>query len=299
MKERAFSKEKLSRHSTIRIGGEADLLFLPSGEEELLRILEGVYAGRYPRPVTFFGKGSNILFSDRGLYGTSISTKKMSGLRVLPDGRLLAQAGVSMPYLSRMAALSGCGGFSFMAGIPGTVGGGVAMNAGTPDGDFKTIVEQVRVVTPSGTIETLQGPALDFGYRHSIFAPGPGAVGLFILDVLLRGEPGDPVVLAQESKDSLARRNERQPLDKPSLGSVFRNPVPDHAGRLIEASGLRGIASGGIRVSPKHCNFFVNEGSGTASEFLDLLDVVRGRVHSDTGQNLVAEVEVLSQSGRG
>ena len=296
--------ESLSRHSTIRIGGPAEYFFLPESCEELLGILSDVSSGCLPAPLRFFGKGSNILFSDEGLSGTVISTKRLTALEALPDGSFLAQAGVSMPYLSKVAAFSGRSGFSFMAGIPGTVGGGVAMNAGTPEGDFSRIVKEIRVVSPSGVIKSLSGADLEFSYRHSIFSgslpkkekSGSCAMlpeGGVILDVLLSGEPEDPAFLQEKSKESLSRRSERQPLDKPSLGSVFRNPESDYAGRLIELSGLKGSQKGGIRISPKHCNFFINEGSGTAGEFLDLMEEARQRVLVRTGIVLSPEVQTL------
>jgi UDP-N-acetylmuramate dehydrogenase len=285
-------RENLSRHSTIRIGGPAEYFFLPESFDDLSRILADVASGSLPSPLRFFGKGSNILFSDAGLSGTVVSTKRLTVLTVLPDGSFLAQAGVSMPYLSKVAAFSGRSGFSFMAGIPGTVGGGVAMNAGTPEGDFSRIVKKVRVVSPEGVITTLSGDDLDFSYRHSIFSGEAPECGV-ILDVLLSGEASDPAVLQEKGKESLIRRNERQPLDRPSLGSVFRNPQSDHAGHLIEISGLKGVQKGGISISRQHCNFFVNEGYGTAAEFLDLMEEVRQRVKTLTGFLLVPEVQTL------
>lgn len=241
---KGLRSEKLSSHSTIRIGGPAEYFFLPESFDDLTKILADVRSGILPSPLRFFGKGSNILFPDKGLSGTVVSTKRLTGLTVLPDGSFLAQAGVSMPYLSRVAASSGSSGFSFMAGIPGTVGGGVAMNAGTPEGDFSRIVKKVRVVSPEGVISTLSGDELAFSYRHSIFSAEGPECGV-ILDVLLSGEPSDPAVLQEKGKESLMRRNERQPLDRPSLGSVFRNPQSDHAGHLIEISGFKGVQKGG------------------------------------------------------
>jgi UDP-N-acetylmuramate dehydrogenase len=301
---KALRGESLSRHSTIRIGGPAEFLFLPETLDELMEVLADVSSGCLPSPLRFFGRGSNILFADAGISGTLVSTKRMTALTVLPDGSFLAQAGVSMPYLSRVAASEGISGLSFMSGIPGTVGGGVAMNAGTPDGVFSRIVREVRVLSPSGNILSLKGMDLEFSYRHSIFSGSPPKTakaetgmmlpdGGVILEVLLSGERADPFFLQEKGKESLLRRSERQPLDRPSLGSVFRNPQSDYAGRLIELSGLKGAKKGGILISPKHCNFFINEGDGTADQFLDLLEETRQRVKDLTGVALSPEVKTL------
>lgn len=298
---KTLKNERLSMHSTIRIGGPAEYFFLPETVEELMVILADVSSGSLPSPLRIFGKGSNILFADKGLSGTVISTKRLTAMTVLPDGSFLAQSGVSMPYLARVAATAGVSGFSFMSGIPGTVGGGVAMNAGTPDGDFSRIVREVRVLSPSGTITRLTGEDLQFSYRHSVFSGVHSKTmdtgsdsnlqgGAMILDVLLSGVPADPLLLQEAGRMALLRRSESQPLDQPSLGSVFRNPQPDFAGRLIEQSGLKGAKKGGIRISPKHCNFFINEGSGTAGEFLDLMSETRQRVQDLTGVVLFPEV---------
>lgn len=302
---KALRGESLSRHSTIRIGGAAEYFFLPESDEELFEILADVSSGSLPSPLHFFGRGSNILFSDEGLSGTVISTKRMTRLKSLPDGSFLAQGGVSMPYLAKVAASRGRSGFSFMSGIPGTVGGGVVMNAGTPEGDFSRIVKEVRVISPMGHLSRLDGSVLEFSYRQSIFSASSSQketsraepflpAGSIILDVLLSGEEADPSVLQERGKESLSRRSELQPLDKPSLGSVFRNPKSDYAGRLIEISGLKGIKNGGICISPKHCNFFINEGSGTANQFLELMEEVRSRVQTLTGHILFPEIQTLS-----
>ncbi len=294
-----LSTEPLSRHSTIRIGGPAERFALPSSMEELLHVLDLVDRGALPGPVRFVGNGSNLLFPDTGLPGTTISLKRMTRFRILPDGSIDADAGTYLPRLAFRAAREGWDGLGFLSGIPGTLGGGIVMNAGTRDGEIGNILEKVRLLDPKGRLHTLDRSEIAFSYRSSPFQSASSGddrtpwSGYAIVGAVLRAVPGEHAGLMQEWNAIRKERARSQPLDCPSLGSVFRNPVPHAAGRLIDQSGWKGRSFGGIQVSALHGNFFVNMGNGTASEFCHLMSLVRKAVFDAAGVCLDPEVETV------
>lgn len=291
--------EPLSRHSTIRIGGPAERLALPSTMEDLQRVLEQVDRGALPGPVRFVGNGSNLLFPDGGLPGTTISMKRMTRFSFLPDGLIDADAGAYLPRLAFRAAQEGWGGLCFLSGIPGTLGGGIVMNAGTRDGEIGNVVETVRLLDSKGRLHSLDRSEIAFSYRSSPFQAGREGdggspwSGCVIVGAVLRAIPAERGHLMREWNHLRTERARTQPLDRPSLGSVFRNPLPHAAGRLIEQSGWKGRALGGIEVSARHGNFFVNMGNGTASEFCQLMRLVRKAVFETAGISLDPEVETI------
>lgn len=294
-----FPDEPLSRHSAIRIGGPAQYLALPGSLPALLDVLEAVSCGKLPGPVRYIGNASNLLFPDGGMAGTLISLKRMSGFRILDGGVIEADAGAYLPRLAFHAARKGVAGFGFLSGIPGTVGGGVVMNAGTRSSEMADVLLEVRVVDRTGRIRTLSGSDLGFGYRSSLFQENRALMedspygGCVIVGATLSGISGDPDSLMEEWVNLRSERSRTQPLSLPSLGSVFRNPEGCFSGRLIEQSGWKGHLRGGIQISPLHANFFVNTGRGLARDFRELMGSVRESVYRGTGVLLEAEVELL------
>ena len=294
-----FPDEILSRHSAIRIGGPAEFLALPDSLPDLLEILEGVSCGRLPRPVKYVGNASNLLFPDTGMAGTVISLKRMGDFRVLDGGLIEADAGAYLPRLAFHAARKGIGGFGFLSGIPGTVGGGIVMNAGTRVSEVSEVLLEVRVIDLSGRIYALSRSDLAFGYRSSPFRePGsflesPSYGSCAIIGATFLGRSGDSSRLMEEWESLRRERARAQPLTIPNLGSVFRNPKGCFAGQLIEQSGWKGQKRGGILVSPQHANFFVNVENGLARDFRSLMDSVKESVYRDSGVLLEAEVELL------
>ncbi|MHB1285344.1 MAG: UDP-N-acetylmuramate dehydrogenase [Leptospirales bacterium] len=291
--------ELLSRHSPIRIGGPAQYLALPDSIDSLLEVLEAISSGRLPGPVRYIGNASNLLFPDAGMAGTVISLKKMSGFRILDGGVVEAEAGAFLPRLAFHAARKGLDGFGFLSGIPGTVGGGVVMNAGTRISEMSEVLLEVRVIDRSGCLRSLSKNDLSFGYRSSSFQGEHSSLGealheqYVIVGATFAGFEGDSSRLMDEWVTLRSERSLTQPLSTPSLGSVFRNPSGHFSGRLIEQAGWKGKTSGGIQVSPLHANFFVNTGDGLSRDFRGLMDSVRDSVFLASGVLLEAEVELL------
>ncbi len=294
-------EEPLSRHSSIRTGGPGQVVALVESTEELLSVLESVREGTLPSPVRFIGNASNILFPDGGLPGTIVSLKKMDRFDIRPDGLIEAQAGAFLPRLAFHAARRGMGGLGFLSGIPGTVGGGVVMNAGTTTGEMADVLREVCLVSPSGSMFRIDREELLFSYRTSEFQR-EGLSGkpskwhdCVIVSAVLETFPSDPSHLLGEWERLRRLRSETQPLEKPNLGSVFRNPPGEFAGRLIEEAGWKGAVRGAIEISRRHANFFVNLGGGLSRDFRSLVEDVRLAILQKNGFRLETEVEIVPE----
>ena len=309
LRPRLRCRERLSRFSSIRIGGAVEAVVSLSSSEVFGDVLDMYHRGEIPGPLAFVGRGSNILFPDAGLGGTLVRFEHGDGgsrSRWHPDGSVDVDAGLSLPALARDAARRGVTGFEFLSGIPGTVGGAAVMNAGAGSGQWSDLCESLVVATGSGGSDILLPQDLRYGYRTSalleISAGDPSAPQRHIqeksvvLSARLRGTLADPAECQAKLMSHLDYRRSTQPLDEPSLGSVFRNPSggpPGYsAGRLIEECGMKGRSVGGVMVSTRHANFFVNTGGGKASEFLELLAIVAEAVLKQWGVILEPEVRV-------
>ncbi len=305
LRPRLRCRERLSRFSSIRIGGPVAAVVSLSSSEVLGEVFEMYRRGEIPGPLAFVGRGSNILFPDTGLGGTLVRFEHgdgASGCRWFSDGSVDVDAGISLPALARDAARRGVAGFEFLSGIPGTVGGATVMNAGAGSGQWSDLCESVTVATGAGAVETLPARDLCYGYRSSAWLtagePGAGHAlsGAVVLSSRLRGAFADPGECQARLSSHLDYRRGTQPLEEPSLGSVFRNPSggpPGYsAGRLIAESGLKGRSVGGVMVSPRHGNFFVNTGGGRASDFLELMYAVSKTVQETWGVVLEPEVRI-------
>lgn len=280
--------EPMSRHTSWRVGGPADLYFEPASVEELCRFLPQLAAGT---PVTWVGLGSNLLVREGGIRGVVIATHgALGGLERSGELELLVQAGVPCARIARQCARWGIGPAEFFAGIPGTLGGALSMNAGAFGGETWQHVVAVQVVNRRG--ELMWRPASDYqvAYRSVI---GPEKDEWFVAARLrFAAQPG----ASQDSiRDLLTRRKASQPIGQPSCGSVFRNPPGDHAARLIEAAGLKGMRMGGAQVSEKHANFIINTGSATPSEIEALIMLVRDTVQEKFGIQLTPEVRIVGE----
>jgi len=278
--------EPLARHVSFRIGGPADVLVLPP----TLASLDAVVAWLYGEGVPFvvLGRGSNVLIADRGIRGVVIKTGRGQEGVVYDGSRLRAECGASLPHLSRKTAERGLAGLEFAAGIPGSVGGAVVMNAGAHGHSMAELVRSARVRTPGGQTVWTAGD-LRFRYRHSRLQDEPGVV----LDCELELQPASAEATVARLEEWLRTRAESQPLGPPSSGCIFRNPDGDYAGRLIEAAGTKGLRVGGAIVSDRHANYILNTGGATARDVLALIDLVRGRVHDHAGADLATEIKML------
>ncbi len=282
---RILPGEPLAAHTTWQMGGPAELLAVPAGVEDL--VLAVAWAGKEAIPWRVLGNGSNLLVADAGVPGLVLQVRKvLDGIRREGD-RLHAGAGASFPALANRAAAEGLSGLEFAAGIPGTVGGAIVMNAGWHEHETGRVVDSVEVLEADGQVRRLPGDACAFGYRTSRFRARNGVV----LAAVFRLQPADPAIVTRAMDQFAASRRANQPTDAASCGSVYLKPPGDFAGRLIEAAGLKGTRVGGLVVSPRHANFFINEGGGTAADALALMERVERTVEERFGVKLTREVE--------
>jgi UDP-N-acetylmuramate dehydrogenase len=279
--------ESMSRHTSWRVGGPADTYFEPADAQDLADFLAGLDKDS---EIHWVGLGSNLLVRDGGLRGVVIATHRgLSRLERLEDGLVRAEAGVACAKLARQCARWKLGPAEFFAGIPGTVGGALAMNAGAFDGETWQQVSAVETVDRTGQIRTRLRDEFEISYR-TVKMP---AAEWFIAGLFDFREQPDASV--ESIRKLLARRKETQPIGLPSCGSVFRNPRDDYAARLIEACGLKGLRLGGAEVSGKHANFIINTGSATAADVESLIKQIQHQVHREQGVDLVAEVRIVGE----
>ena len=283
----------LARHTSWRVGGNADLLYTPADRDDL-----AVFVRSLPPhvPMTVVGLGSNVLVRDGGIRGAVVLLHNPGAALAVADGLVFADAGVASPKLARFAALRGCANAEFLASIPGTVGGALAMNAGCYGGETWTHVARVQTLSRNGGF-TIRTPAdYTIGYR-TVRRHDGGAIDEIFTAAWFRFPIGDPTAARARIKALLDKRIATQPLALPNAGSVFRNPAGDHAARLIEACGLKGLAVGGAHVSEMHANFIVNaHRRATAADIEQLIGHVRDVVRTRTGIDLEREVRVLGEA---
>ncbi len=285
--------EPMSKHTSWRVGGPAERFYIPADIADLSQFLQGLAADE---PVHFIGLGSNLLVRDGGVRGTVVLLHGALNQITLSHGKpggVYAEAGVASPKVARFAALNGFEGAEFLAGIPGTVGGALAMNAGCYGAETWQYVTEVLTIDSFGELRRRTPQDFDIGYRHVALKGGIGSEWFVAAWFAFR--PGNGEVSRQKIKGLLEKRVASQPIGTPNAGSVFRNPPGDHAARLIEACGLKGATIGGAMVSPKHANFIVNAGGATAAEIEALIAKVRQTVKEQHGVELVTEVRVIGE----
>lgn len=282
----------LARHTTWRAGGHADLLYAPADRDDLAHFVRALPAAL---PLTVLGLGSNVLVRDGGVRGAVVLMHDPGAVLAVAAGLIYADAGVASPKLARFAAMHGCSGAEFLAGIPGTVGGALAMNAGCYGGETWRHVARVETLARDGRFAIRTPGDFAIGYRSVRHADGSALVEPFT-GAWFRFPAGDVATARAAIKSLLAKRIATQPLSLPNAGSVFRNPPGDYAARLIESCGLKGYALGGARVSELHANFIVNpERRARAADIEALIAYVRETVRIRTGVLLEPEVRVLGE----
>lgn len=283
-------EEPMSRHTSFRIGGPARRMAFPQTGEQVVLLL-GFAKECGGRPLVI-GNGTNLLVSDKGLDRLVVDTSE--GLNRLEAGKephtILAEAGVSLARLADFACKQGLTGLEFAHGIPGTVGGGVCMNAGAYDGEMKQVIQGVSVLFPEEGVKFLTCEEMDFSYRHSLLSEHPEAV---VLHAVFRLTPGDPTAIREKMRDLMARRKKSQPLEWPSAGSTFKRPAGYFAGTLIDQCGLKGLTVGGAQVSEKHAGFVINKGGATCADVMELIAQVQERVFAQAGVRLEPEVKMI------
>lgn len=283
-----LENEPLERHTTFRVGGVADLFLTPTAKQ-LPQILEII--SREQIPLTIIGNGSNLLVGDKGIRGVVIEIgRQMSEVKV--EGEYItASAGALLSVTAQKAYQNGLSGMEFAAGIPGSTGGAVVMNAGAYGGEMKDIVASVKALAKDGTLIELSGEEMDFSYRHSCVIEKE----YLILEVTFKLKRADKAQILEQMEELRERRISKQPLEYPSAGSTFKRPKGYFAGKLIMDAGLAGFTIGGAAVSKKHCGFVINKGGATAADVLAVIRHVQKTVKDQFDVDLETEVKLLGE----
>lgn len=278
--------EDMKKHTSFRIGGAAEAMAVPQTAEEAASVMR--FCRRRGLPLNIIGNGSNLLVSDDGIRGVVMRLNAMCKTRIEGE-EVYAQSGILLSSLANRAAEAGLSGLEFAAGIPGTLGGGIFMNAGAYGGELKDVIVSVEYLDEDGRLCTAGAEELDLGYRHSMFSDRKCAV----MSCRMRLKKGDTEAIRAEMAELSRRRREKQPLELPSAGSTFKRPPGHFAGKLIQDAGLSGYSVGGAQVSVKHAGFVVNTGEATAADVLALIAHVQKTVKDKFGVDLEPEVRII------
>lgn len=286
---RVFKEESMKKHTTFRVGGNADYFVVPKTEEEVKHIVN--LCKKEEVPYFILGNGSNLLVGDKGYRGVIIQICKEMNQVEVQGNSLLVQAGALLSKVGSAALEAGLTGFEFASGIPGTMGGAVFMNAGAYGGEMKDVLAEVTVLDQNGEVRILKKEELELGYRTSIVAKK----GYVVLSARVALQAGEKETIAARMQELKVQRTTKQPLEYPSAGSTFKRPEGYFAGKLIADSGLRGFQVGGAQVSEKHCGFVINKENATASDIVELMNQVIERVQKKFGVTLEPEVRKLGE----
>lgn len=281
--------EPLKKHTTFKIGGPADIMLFPSSINDLQKAINICVEDNLPYFI--MGQGSNLLVRDGGYRGIIIKIGSNLKKFVVQDTKIYAEAGVRLSELARAAAAHSLTGFEFAEGIPGSLGGAVVMNAGAYDSEMKNVLESVQALNTRGQIDTFKVEELDMSYRKSIFQEND----LIIVSAILQLKRGEKTLIQTTMRDFARRRREKQPLDYPSAGSVFRRPEGIYVGPIIEKIGLKGCAIGDAQVSEKHAGFIINKGNATASDVLKLISFIQEKALQTYGIELKPELAIVGE----
>ncbi len=286
-KEKILTDEPMSLHTTFRVGGPATCYVVPETEEEVVNVVK--YLQKADIPHFLVGNGSNLLVSDKGYKGVILQVGPKMEQIVVAGNVMTVSAGTTMAKAAKVAAEHSLTGLEFASGIPGTVGGGVVMNAGAYDGEMSFVVKTVKVIDSEGEILELDHETMEFGYRHTALSHR----NFIVLSVEFELKSGNQQEIIDKMNDFGNRRREKQPLEYPSAGSTFKRPEGYFAGKLIEDAGLRGFSIGGACVSEKHCGFVINKDHATASDIMAVIKEVQRRVDETFHVELETEVIAL------
>lgn len=289
-KDRIKTGEEMKKHTTFRVGGPAAFFVTPKAEEELIQTVS--LCRREAIPFFLLGNGSNLLVADTGFDGVVVSMSGLSACEVdEKSGLIRAGAGISLAKIAKQALNASLTGFEFAAGIPGSLGGAVVMNAGAYGSELKDVLCWAKVLTPEGEVKKLSGKELCLGYRTSCVM----SKGYLVTEAEIQLKPGNKEAIKARMDELAGKRKEKQPLNYPSAGSTFKRPEGKYAGELIEQAGLRGFTLGGAQVSEKHCGFVINRGHATAEDVMNLIKEVKKRVYETSETELEMEVKTLGK----
>ena len=281
--------EPMKKHISFKVGGPADFLVKPKTEEELRNVVE--FAKKENVPFIVIGNGSNLLVKDGGIRGIVIELSDNFNNYEIDGNIIKAQSGALLAIIGRNAMKNSLTGFEFAAGIPGTLGGALAMNAGAYGGEMKQVVKTVRLMDRDGNIFELSNAEMKFEYRRSLLT----TKDYIVLSAVIELQPGNVEEIKEIMADYSNRRSTKQPLNFPSAGSTFKRPEGHFAAKLIDDCGLRGLNLRGAQVSDKHCGFVINSGGATAKDILDLMFIVKSTVNAKFGIMLEEEVKILGE----
>ena len=279
----------MKKHISFKVGGPADFLVKPKTEEELRNVVE--FAKKENVPFIVIGNGSNLLVKDGGIRGIVIELSDNFNNYEIDGNIIKAQSGALLAIIGRNAMKNSLTGFEFAAGIPGTLGGALAMNAGAYGGEMKQVVKTVRLMDRDGNIFELSNEEMKFEYRRSLLT----TKDYIVLSAVIELQPGNVEEIKEIMADYSNRRSTKQPLNFPSAGSTFKRPEGHFAAKLIDDCGLRGLNLRGAQVSDKHCGFVINSGGATAKDILDLMFIVKSTVNAKFGIMLEEEVKILGE----
>ena len=283
-----FYDEPMRNHTSFCLGGPAKLLIKPKDEETLIEILREIKKNNYNFYI--LGNCTNIIVKDKGFDGIIIKLKnKLKDLKKVSDTEIYAGAGVSLKKVSEFAMENSLTDLEFAHGIPGSLGGGVVMNAGAYDGEMKNVIKSVRLLDENFKVIEVSCQDMNFSYRHSLVQERD----LIVLGATFSLSPGNKDDIRKKYEEFDKRRADKQPLDLPSAGSTFKRPTGYFAGKLIDDSGLRGFTHNGAGISEKHCGFVVNKNNATAKDVLETIEIVQKVVHDKFGVNLEREVKII------
>lgn len=285
--EKVFLNEDMSKHSSFKTGGKADIFIAPSSKEEIIECVR--YIESVGVPLTMVGNGTNLLVRDKGIRGVVMSLYDNYNSVNIEDNKIYAQSGALLSAISNYACRASLEGLEFASGIPGTIGGAAKINAGAYGREIKDVFHSATLLKRDGTVIDANPEYMQLGYRTSVVTDE------IIVDVTLELVPGDESKIRNEMVILSKKRKEKQPLNMPSAGSTFKRPKGDYAGRLIESAGLKGYEVGGARVSTKHAGFIVNAGNATSEDIEKLIKTVQDTVYNDSGIKLETEVQILGE----
>jgi UDP-N-acetylmuramate dehydrogenase len=287
---KVLENEPLANHTTMKIGGPADVFIEPSSIENLEKTMEVVR--EYGLKWTVIGRGSNLLVSDKGIEGAVIKLGKGLDNLEINGTEIKVGAGFSLVSLSVQISKKGMAGLEFASGIPGSVGGAVYMNAGAHGSDISNVLKKAYVLFADGSLEWLSNEEMEFSYRTSVLQKKRPGIVVEAVFSLKKGNREEIVERMQNNKNY---RKETQPYNLPCAGSIFRNPLPHHAGKLVQDAGLKGHSIGGAKISEMHGNFIVNAGNGRAEDVLALIQHVKDTVYEKYGIEMETEVEIIGR----
>lgn len=279
----------MKKHTTFRIGGNADYFLTPKTEGHICESID--FCKKNDIKYYIIGNGSNILVSDEGIRGVVIKLFDNFADYVVEGNKIIAKPGILLSKLSNIAASKGLTGLEFAGGIPGTLGGAIAMNAGAYGGEMKDVVTGVKVLDAAGKIITIDAADMNFGYRKSVVSQN----NYIVVEVEMELKEGDEEEIRAKMNELKLKRTSKQPLDLPSAGSTFKRPEGYFAGKLIMDAGLKGYSIGGAQVSEKHCGFIVNKSNATAGDVLKLIKYIQKTVHEKFNVDLETEIKMIGK----